>query len=275
MPPPSDRRRTSGSERAPSVEQFRPIEARPVGPLRFVHCPDCRLRTKPAFKDKSAEEIAVIHSLKIDQRRLPAGTEIIHIGQEDAELFTLYSGWAFRFKLLRDGRRQILNFLLPGDLVGLQASLLSASQHGIEALTEVELCVFPRNRAFEFFARAPVLAYEMAWLGSREQAIVDENLTSVGRRSAAERIAALVLSLHRRAEALDLLEPRGFLFPLTQQHIADALGLSLVHTNKTWSRLRRDGLFEINDGYLMLKNPRLTRRLAALYDQDREKRPLI
>ena len=86
-----------------------------------------------------AEPLRFIQSMKTEHRHLPAGADIIHPGQEDAELYTLFSGWAFRYQLLPDGRRQILNFLLPGDLVGLQASLLSAAQHGIEALTEVEL----------------------------------------------------------------------------------------------------------------------------------------
>ncbi len=155
-----------------------------------------------AFKDKTDEEIRFIQSIKIEHRHLPAGSDIIHPGQQDAELYTLFSGWAFRYQLLPDGRRQILNFLLPGDLVGLQASLLSAAQHGIEALTEVELCVFPRKRIWDLFVHMPNLAYEVAWLGSREESLIDQNLTSVGQRNASERIAALVISLYRRAEAL-------------------------------------------------------------------------
>jgi hypothetical protein len=116
---------------------------------RSPSCLACPLRLMPAFKDKSDEEIRFIQGMKLDHRQLPAGSDIIHPGQEDAELYTLFSGWAFRYKSLPDGRRQILNFLLPGDLVGLQASLLSAAQHGIEALTEVELCVFPRRRTYD------------------------------------------------------------------------------------------------------------------------------
>lgn len=240
-----------------------------------VPCLACPLRLKPAFKDKPDEEIRFIQSMKVDHRQLPAGSDIIHPGQEDAELYTLFSGWAFRYKSLPDGRRQILNFLLPGDLVGLQASLLSAAQHGIEALTEVELCVFPRRRTYELFARMPALAYELAWLGSREESLIDENLTSVGQRNAQERIAALLISLHRRADALGLVAEDSFAFPLTQQHLADALGLSLVHTSKTWSRLRRAGLFSLAAGRLKLLNPRLTERLALLFDSERRPRPLI
>jgi len=238
-------------------------------------CLACPLRLKPAFKDKTDDEIRFIQAMKIDHRPVPAGADIIHPGQEDAELYTLYAGWAFRYKSLPDGRRQILNFLLPGDLVGLQASLLSASEHGIEALTDVELCVFPRRRIWDLFVKMPSLAYELAWLGSREESLIDDNLMSVGQRSAAERIAALVISLHHRADALGLVTNASFAFPLAQQQLADALGLSLVHTSKTWSRLRKAGLFSLSGGRLTLLNPRLTARMAAIYEQSLAVRPLI
>jgi CRP-like cAMP-binding protein len=247
-----------------------------ANPARLaVPCLACPLRLKSAFKDKTDDEIRFIQSLKIDNRSVPAGAEIIHPGQEDAELYTLFSGWAFRYKSLPDGRRQILNFLLPGDLVGLQASLLSAAQHGIEALTDVSLCVFPRKRVWDLFEQMPALAYEVAWLGSREESMVDENLTSVGQRNAGERIAALVVSLYRRAQTLDLVSDNSFQFPLSQQHLADALGLSLVHTSKTWSRLRRAGLFSLAGGRLTLLNPRLTARTALVFERELQPRPLI
>ena len=247
-----------------------------VNPGRVgVPCLACPLRLKPAFKDKTDDEVRFIQAMKLNHRVLPAGADIIHPGQEDAELYTLFSGWAFRYQSLPDGRRQILNFLLPGDLVGLQASLLSAAQHGIEALTAVELCVFPRKRVWDLFVRMPSLSYELAWLGSREECLIDENLTSVGQRNAGERIAALVISLYRRADALGLVSEQSFQFPLSQQQLADALGLSLVHTSKTWSRLRRAGLFAVSGGRLTLLNPHLTERMASLYQRELEPRPLI
>jgi CRP-like cAMP-binding protein len=240
-----------------------------------VRCRDCPLRLRPAFKSKTDTEIDFIDSMKIGQRLVPAGTDIIHAGQTDAELFTLYSGWAFRQKSLPDGRRQILNFLLPGDLVGLQASLLDAAEHSIEALTDVELCVFSRSKTWTVFERMPQLAYELSWLGAREESIVDEGMTSVGQRSARERIAALVMSLYRRSEQLGHVQDRTFLFPLTRQHLADALGLSLVHTIKSWSYLRKAGYFTFDGRHLTLANPRLTERLAQYFESDWKTRPLL
>jgi CRP-like cAMP-binding protein len=242
---------------------------------RGVPCALCPLRRKAAFKDKSPKEVDFIQSIKIEHRRVQAGTEIIHQGQVEPELFTLFSGWAFRQKMLPDGRRQILNFMLPGDIMGLQASLLNASEHSIEALTDAELCVFSRSKIWSLFETMPQLAYELSWLGAREESLVDENLTSVGQRTARERMAALVLNLYRRCSHLDLVTDESFVFPLTRQHLADALGLSLVHTIKTWSYLRKTGLFKISNGSLVLLNPRLTERWASYYDQEWRPRPLL
>ena len=135
--------------------------------------------------------------------------------------------------------------------------------------------MFPRRKVWDLFVRMPSLAYELAWLGSREESLIDENLTSVGQRNAAERIAALLISLYRRADVLGLVSDSSFVFPLAQQQLADALGLSLVHTSKTWSRLRRAGLFSMSGGRLTLLNPRLTARMASRFEQEFEPRPLI
>jgi CRP-like cAMP-binding protein len=240
-----------------------------------LSCYECALRACGLFKPVTPEELNVINQIKRDHLLVPAGGEIVRVGDEAPELYTLYSGWAFRFKTLPDGRRQILNFLLPGDLLGLQAAMFDAALHGIEALTEVELCVLPRRDIWTLFGDMPALAFDVAWLGSREESIVDENLTSAGRRTAAERVAALIVALYKRAKALGLVAEETFVFPLTQQHIADALGLSLVHTNKTLARLRRLGMFKRANGTLTLTNPRVLESIGQYYEQEIALRPLI
>src|ERR1700677_1336413 len=179
-----------------------------------VSCFECRLRACGLFKPIAPEELAHINDIKREHLARPAGTEIIRAEQEGSELYTLYSGWAFRFKTLPDGRRQILNFLLPGDLIGLQAAMFDAALHGIEALTEVQLCVLPRRKVWALFGQLPGLAFDVTWLGAREEGFVDENLTSVGRRSAVERVAALIVTLYKRAKALGLVVDESFAFSL-------------------------------------------------------------
>jgi CRP-like cAMP-binding protein len=237
-------------------------------------CRTCPVRSLPAFKKLALDQIDFIQSIKSNHLAIDAGGWIIQAG-EKAQLFTLFSGWAFRFKTLTDGRRQILNFLLPGDLVGLQASMFSDSLYDVAALTNVELCVFPRSRVWALFERMPELAFDVTWLGAREESQVDDNLTNVGARSAVEKIAALIIGLYRRAELLGLVSDKRLVFPLNQQHIADALGLSLVHTNKTINRLRRMGVFDLSGGMLTLLSVGALARIAQAFEFESAPRPLI
>jgi CRP-like cAMP-binding protein len=153
--------------------------------------------------------------------------------------------------------------------------MFDAAQYGVEALTDAELCLLPRRKVWALFDEMPGLAFDVAWLGSREEGYVDDNLTSTGRRTAAERIAALIISLYKRAKALGLVENDTFEFPPTQQHIADALGMSLVHTNKTLARLRRMGMYSRANGTMTLTNPRVLQRIAQHFDEEIPLRPLI
>ena len=245
--------------------------------MKIVSCLACPLRSLPLFIQHSDSEVALIESLKKEQIVVEADRSIIHEGQPDTPLYTLWSGWAFRFKTLSDGRRQILNFLLPGDFIGVQQNMGDAATHGVQALTDVVLCVFRRDALWELHRTAPALGCAVTWLTAHEESVVDDTLLSVGRRSAEERIATLLIVLFKRMAAL-LPDggAQGVPFPLTQQHIADGLGLSLVHTNKTLRKLERRGLHRIEDGRLHLLDVKALARIADLYgDGKPAPRPLI
>lgn len=245
------------------------------------HCRDCRLRPTGAFTPVEAATLQFIEKFRSGTTAVAAGGTIIREQQPGGKLFTIYSGWAFRYKSLSDGRRQILNFLLPGDLVGLQQEFSDGAMHGIEAVTDVSLCVFPRDGLWELFRAHPPLGYDITWLSARGEGVVDDHLLTTGQRNATERVAMLLMHLYRRLERLGL-EQRdadgkggSIEWPINQQHIADTLGLSLVHTNKTLRRLRHLGLYEIRDGRLRLLNTRALERIADYYDLPRRKVPLL
>jgi len=247
--------------------------------MKVIACRDCPLRPLALFIPHAPEELGLIETIKKDQIVVRADGAVIHEGQSDAPLYTLLAGWAFRFKTLSDGRRQILNFLLPGDFIGVQQKMGDASPHGVQALTDVALCVFRRDALWEVHRNAPTLGFAVTWLTAHEESIVDDTLLSVGRRSAEERIATLLILLYKRAAATLRADEAGELgvpFPLTQQHIADGLGLSLVHTNKTLRKLEARGLHRIRDGRLQLLDVKALARLADLYGDGRPApRPLI
>lgn len=242
-----------------------------------VRCNQCPLRRLPLFLESSAKEVDLVQSLKRRELHLPVNHILIHEGQTDAPLYTLADGWAFRFKTLRDGRRQILNFLLAGDFIGVQQKMGAVAAHGVMTLTDAVFCVFERDSLWELHRQSPSMGFNVTWLTAHEESLVDDRLLSVGRRSAEERIATLLIVLFKHAAALQADGgAAGVPFPLTQQHVADALGLSLVHTNKTLRKLERHGLHRIVDGRLHMGDVKALAVLADLYGDGRPpQRPIV
>lgn len=255
-------------------------------------CIECPLRSLPLFVPHTEAELALVQFLKKRELQLEAGATLIHEGQADTRLFTLLQGWGYRFKTLSDGRRQILNFLLAGDFIGVQQKMSDAAVHGVVMLTDARLCVFDRDALWSLHREQPSMGFNITWLTAHEESLVDDNLLSIGRRSAEERVATALILLYKRAAALrpaggagaatgdgpetTLDRAPGVPFPLTQQHLADALGLSLTHTHKTLRRLQKRGLFVWADGRLQLPDPKALARLADLYgDGKPPTRPLV
>ena len=260
--------------RSESILKQRDIspQAAPV----LTPCAQCPLRRVGAFSANTPEEIAFIQDFKTGEIVLPAGSLLSREGVSIGEFHTLLQGWAFRFRTLSSGSRQILNFLLPGDFIGLQDKLGAHASHGVELLTDARLCRFPASRLWDLYTNYPSLGYDVTWIAAHEELIVDENLVSVGQRTAAQRIAMLLIHLYKRADSVGLKHPDGRVpFPVTQQHMADALGLSLVHTNKTLRKLQASGHFEIAGGMLALKRPEAMSRLADYFALPLHGRPLI
>ncbi len=221
---------------------------------QYTPCEQCPLRKRSSLREFSAEEIAFVKTFKTDELRVDAGASFLREGMRSEHLYTVLSGWAFRYKMLDDGRRQILNYALPADMVGLQGALMNEMEHSVEALTPLVLCVFPRAKLWDLYSRIPTLAFDVTWLAAREEQLVDEHLVSLGRRTALERAAYLLLLLFTRADDAGLVKNGTVQFPFTQQHLADTLGMSLVHTNKTLKRLFvskavrwKDRIFEMLD----------------------------
>jgi len=233
------------------------------------------LRRNSAFVPVTPEELSTIESFRAGTRIVEAGRPVVEEDRPSPQLFTLYSGWAFRYKTLSDGRRQILSFLLPGDFIGLQDEFADGHTHGVEAVTVVTLCTFPRERLWELFHRQPKLGYDITWLAAREEKMVDDNLVTAGRRNAGERIAMLLMHLYRRAERVGMVREGWVEFPFNQQHIADALGLSLVHTNKTLRRLQQLGLYKLDGGWLRILEPHALETLGDYFERPLQPAPLI
>jgi CRP/FNR family transcriptional regulator len=223
-------------------------------------CEQCPLRKRPSLREFTADELAFVKTFKVDELRVEPGASFLRVGATSEHLYTVLSGWAFRYKMLDDGRRQILNYALAADMVGLQGALMREMEHSVEALTPLTLCVFPRAKLWDLYSKFPSLAFDITWLAAREEQLIDEQLVNLGRRTALERTAYLLMHLYVRADEAGLVRNGTIQFPFTQQHLADTLGMSLVHTNKTLKRLMmsnairwKDRVFEMIDRAALTK----------------------
>lgn len=243
---------------------------------RLIPCHACPLRRHPHFLAATPEETDFIAGFKIGEVNAAAGNAVYMEGVPSPHLFTVLSGWAFRYKTLPDGRRQILNYVMPGDFLGLQATLDGAMEHGVEALTDLRLCAFSRNRLDELFRHHPGLARDLTWIAAHDERLLDDHLLAVGRRRADERIAYLFWQLAARARARGLAAADGAIaIPASQQHLADTLGMSLVTFNKTLQRVRAAGAFTFADRRLIIHDEDRMRALAAVDDAAPTPRPFI
>jgi CRP-like cAMP-binding protein len=238
-------------------------------------CEACPLRARPGFRPFTDAELRFVQAFKIGELLVEAGSDVLLTDNNSAHLFTLLRGWAFRYLILPDGRRQILNIALPGDFLGLQASIFDSMEHSVQALTDVQLCVFPRTGLWSLYSEQPDLAFDVTWMAAHEESMVDENQASVGQRPAVERLAYMILHLMRRLDVLGLVKGDTCDFPLTQQHIADATGLSLVHTNKSLRRLVRSKLLTIGGGRLHVTDRPALEALCGWAPRKLSPRPLI
>lgn len=241
---------------------------------RKTPCELCPLRPLPHFREFTSEELDFVSDFKKGELTVDPGAIVLLEGARSAHLYTVLSGWAFRYKMLEDGRRQILNYVMPGDLVGLQGSITGEMQHSVEALSTVTLCVFERTQLHTLFSRYPSLAYDITWIAAREERILDEHLLSIGRRTAIERAAYLLAFLAQRAKALRMIEGR-VLLPITQQHVADTLGLSIVHTNKTLKKLADRGAIVWRDRSCDVLDEEALKAISGWYGEEEKSRPFI
>jgi len=202
----------------------------------------------------SSQEIAVLSDLQVPTRMIPRNRDIVTEGRKYSELFVLLEGVAMRYRVSPDGRRQILNIALPGDVIGFPACFFETALFSITALTETRVSSFPMTRLLALFERHGRLAGILLWLFSCEAAMYAEHLINLGRRSAVERVAHFLLELLIRLQAIGLAEERSYSMPLTQEVIGDILGLSMAHVNRSLRQLRDEGLVSIEGHSVVIED---------------------
>lgn len=202
-------------------------------------------------------DLALLEQASQVPRSVPANREIVVEGEPVTQPSIILSGWACRVRHFADGRRQVLSLLLPGDLIGMCRQQRPVAATAILSATKVTMCAVP-----EPASRSP-LAQAFAISAALEEAYFLRQIARLGRLSAYERLIDWLLETQERLMFAGLADAQRLPMPLTQEMIADVLGLTSVHVNRTLRALRLDGLVEQRSGVVMLKD---RARLASLVE---------
>jgi len=220
-------------------------------------------RKLSALRALSPQERAWLGTVDLSRERFTPG-ELIQSEQRPLERpYLILTGWAARQRVLPDGRRQILSFLLPGDTAGIRRGPAPIVPTAVAALTGVEIADASFLRSFAASADNENLADALSIAQAVEEAQMLDHLVRLGRQTALERTAHLLMELHGRLSAAGLSNGWEFPLPLTQEILADALGLSVVHTNRTLQQLRRQNLIESRNGHVTIREPEELARIGA------------
>ncbi len=238
-------------------------------------CARCPLRGKRLFKAFTRDTLAFMKEFKKGEMNVTAGTPILAEGSSTPQLYTALSGMGLRTKSLPGGERQVISFVMPGDFIGLQAGIMGEMGHSVEATTPMTLCVFDRSALWDMYRHEPDRAFDLTWVAAVEEHFLGETLVSLGQRTGLERVSWALLRLYKHILALDLGSAGGVPLPYRQQDLADALGLSLVHTNKTLATLRQRDVAVWKDGTLRVRSVAALAKLAGSDPESEPIRPLM
>ncbi len=194
----------------------------------------------------SQDDVDAIKALNFRLKSFSRDSYLVKEGREAQDCSLLIKGFAYRQKLVRDGARQIISIHIPGEFVDLQNCLLSVADHNVQSLNNVEAALVSKTELMNLAMRHPEIGKAM-WMDTLiDSSIFREWVVNVGRRDARTRIAHLLCELALRMDSAGLSRDGSYEFPLTQEQLADATGLTAVHTNRVLQSLRKDGLIELS-----------------------------
>jgi CRP-like cAMP-binding protein len=221
-----------------------------------------------SFVRLSTDETSALQRLVRDAAvSFDPGDDLYLEGEPPGPLNLVLSGYAYRYKMLPDGRRQIVGLLLPGDMCDGRMFVLRRMDHSVGALTPLRAARLGREAFIETIETSARLTRAFWWNSLVEESIAREWLLNVGQRSAYERMAHMFCELFVRSQTVGLVEAGGCEFPFTQAQLADVLGITPVHTNRTLKALADDGLARVTKRRLHIPDPGRLMNVAG-FDAD-------
>ncbi|MDN2565871.1 Crp/Fnr family transcriptional regulator [Aquibium sp. A9E412] len=209
-----------------------------------MHRPSPLVRKLSHGARLSREDCERLAAVERDRRIVAPRTDLIIEGEEPEHVHLVVSGYACRYKTLDDGSRSIMALLVPGDFCDLHVAILGRMDHSIATVSECEIVRIARPTIERLTERYPTVTRALWWATLVDEAVLREWLVNMGRRKTNQQIAHLFCELYVRMRTVGCTDGNSFAFPLTQDELADTLGISTVHLNRSLQKLREDGLVE-------------------------------
>lgn len=224
-----------------------------------------RLNQLSDFSDADLQSLDDLIEIETTVKRR---CDLVIDGYEYRKLCFVEDGYAARYKLLRNGKRQVIATVLPGDVVGLPGSFFQKAHYSVVAVSELRLQVCSITDFVDLCYRRPQFALALGWLAVQEAVSYGEHIVDIGRRTPIERLAHFLMELHARLSLVGRARGLTFELPFSQELMADALGLSVPHVNRMLARLRADGLVSMGDRHVRLHDIESLRLLAHFQPPD-------
>lgn len=201
----------------------------------------------------AAHERAAIDQLCRNPRQHARGTSLVHEGDRPQSIFLMLTGWAHCYKQLENGRRQIISYLLPGDISDIRVGSIDKMDHSIGLLSDAEVVHIPAAEIFTLMDRFPRIERAVMLAALAREATMREWLLNVGQRFALQRVAHLFCEVRARLSVVGLIDDKNsFALPLSQIDLADTTGMTAMHVNRMLRRLRNDKLISTHKGRLTI-----------------------
>ena len=224
-------------------------------------CYQCPIRNLALFEAVDKELLDWTQKFRSQQYILDARRLLYREDDTVSESYTLFTGWIMLFKMLPDGKRQVLRFALPGDFLGSRGGV--PVNHSALAITECVLCGFPQDKLNQLFAERSEIAATLVGIQQRDMTQCYNHMINVGQRSAIESIAGMLIDLYDRCiECHRTARPETIWFPLSQEEIADYAGITLVHVSRVIKELRDQGVLENGHRKIRILDTGELRRIA-------------
>jgi CRP-like cAMP-binding protein len=204
-----------------------------------------------------------LRALTRDRIEVQAGRVVVKEDERCPQLYLIESGWVFRSRGLESGRRQIVNYALPGDFLCVDSILFKNSSFDLMARTAITMFRIEAPAMAELFARHQGLAAALAWTAGQEESVLAERVVSLGRRDSLEKLAHALCEIAARLQAIGKMTGDTIETPLNQEDFADILGISVIHVNRTFRRLSEEGIAEYRKGQIELLNRARLAELSA------------